>query len=183
MVSKNQNLKHEVKMKIVESLVAAGSTLAILGTIIATYVHKSSVPKRNSIGTKYHKMIINSIEVDYRNHIRMSKRAYFIMRNILLERGNITDTMGVSFDEQLVMFMYILSYNLKNRKIGHEFGHFGEIVSRHFNRVLNAVIGLHREFFKPPESNIPLEIARKKGTLFPYFKVMHIGHTYCFLLD
>ncbi|KAL4202885.1 hypothetical protein AMTRI_Chr02g223450 [Amborella trichopoda] len=86
-------------MKIAGSLVAVGSTLAILGTILGTYVYKSSAPKRNSIGTKYHKTIINSTDVDCRNHTRMSKRAYFILRNILLERGNITDTMGVSFDE------------------------------------------------------------------------------------
>ncbi|KAL4184251.1 hypothetical protein AMTRI_Chr10g120 [Amborella trichopoda] len=144
MVSNNQNLKHEVKMKIARSLAAAGSTIAILGTILATYVHKSSTPKRNSIGTKYHKTIINSTKVDCRNHIIMSKRAYFILRNILLERENITDTIRVSFDEQFVMFMHILSHNLKNRKIGHEFGHSGKTVSRHFNQVLNAVIGLHK---------------------------------------
>ncbi|KAL4197250.1 hypothetical protein AMTRI_Chr04g187350 [Amborella trichopoda] len=81
-------------MKIVGSLVAAGSTLAILSIILAIYAHKPSTPKSNSIGTKYHETIINSIEVDDRNHIKMSKRAYFILRNILLERENIIDTMG-----------------------------------------------------------------------------------------
>ncbi|KAL4195011.1 hypothetical protein AMTRI_Chr05g71320 [Amborella trichopoda] len=119
MVSNNQNLKHEVKMKIVGSLATAGSSLATFGTILATYVHKSSAPKCNSIGTKYHKTIINSTEVGCRNQIRMSKIAYFILRNILLERGNIIDTMEISFDEQLVMFMHILSDNMQNRKIGH----------------------------------------------------------------
>ncbi|KAL4182774.1 hypothetical protein AMTRI_Chr11g151930 [Amborella trichopoda] len=99
MVSNNQNLKHEVKMKIVGSLVAVG--IAILGTILATYVHKSSAPKRNSIGTKYHKTIINSTKVDCRNQIRMSKRAYFILRNILLERGNITNTKGFHLKNNL----------------------------------------------------------------------------------
>ncbi|KAL4194568.1 hypothetical protein AMTRI_Chr05g59970 [Amborella trichopoda] len=182
MVSTNQNLKHEVKIKIAGSLVAAGSTLAILRTLLMTYVHKSFALKRNSIGTKYHKTIINSTEADCQNQIRMSKKAYFVLMNILLKRGNITDTLGVSFNEQLVMFMHILSHYLKNQKIGHEFGHSRKIVSRYFNQVLNAVIGLHVVFFKPPESNIPPEITHKNGTLFPYFKATHIGRTYCFLL-
>ncbi|KAL4201699.1 hypothetical protein AMTRI_Chr02g217470 [Amborella trichopoda] len=105
MLSNNQNLKHEEKMKIVASHAAAGSTLVVLGTILATYVHKSSAPKHNSIGTKYHKTLINSIEAECRNQIRMRKKAYFILRNILLVRGNIIDTIVVSFDEQLVMFI------------------------------------------------------------------------------
>ncbi|KAL4179125.1 hypothetical protein AMTRI_Chr13g85760 [Amborella trichopoda] len=84
MVSNNQNLKHEVKMKIAGSLVAVGSTLTILGTILGTYVYKSSTPKCNSIGTKYHKTIINSTNVDCRNQITMSKRAYFILKGFHL---------------------------------------------------------------------------------------------------
>ena len=49
------------------------------------------------------------------------------------------------------MFVYILAHHEKNRTIKTGFLRSGEIVSRHFKRVLNAVLRLQGELLKVPE--------------------------------
>ncbi|XP_052882193.1 uncharacterized protein LOC128290543 [Gossypium arboreum] len=54
-------------------------------------------------------------------------------------------------DEQVAMFLHIISHYLKNRVIKHHFNRSGETVSRSFHNVLNAVIRLQDVLFKKAE--------------------------------
>ncbi|KAG8498679.1 hypothetical protein CXB51_005065 [Gossypium anomalum] len=54
-------------------------------------------------------------------------------------------------DEQVAMFLHIISHHLKNRVIKHHFNRSGETVSRSFHNVLNAVIRLQDVLFKKAE--------------------------------
>ncbi|PPE01752.1 hypothetical protein GOBAR_DD01191 [Gossypium barbadense] len=54
-------------------------------------------------------------------------------------------------DEQVAMFLHIISHHLKNRVIKHHFRMSGETISRAFHSVLNAVIRLQDVLFKKPE--------------------------------
>ncbi|MFQ6663787.1 hypothetical protein Gotur_031166 [Gossypium turneri] len=54
-------------------------------------------------------------------------------------------------DEQVAMFLHIISHHLKNRVIKHHFSRSGETVSRSFHNVLNAVIRLQDVLFKKAE--------------------------------
>ena len=100
----------------------------------------------------------------------MTRGAFFKLANILRERGTIKDTINMKLEEQLVMFLHTLGHNLRNRKIGHNFGHSRETVSRHFHKVLKEIIFLHGNYFLPPSITTPPEILGK-DCFNPYFKV------------
>ncbi|MFQ6634757.1 hypothetical protein Gotur_011017 [Gossypium turneri] len=51
-------------------------------------------------------------------------------------------------DEQVTMFLHIISHHLKNRVIKHHFNRFGETITRSFHNVLNTVIRLQDVLFK-----------------------------------
>ncbi|KAA0065928.1 retrotransposon protein [Cucumis melo var. makuwa] len=50
----------------------------------------------------------------------------------------------------VAMFLHVLAHDVKNRVIQREFVRSGEIVSRHFNIVLLAVLRLYEELIKRP---------------------------------
>ncbi len=108
--------------------------------------------------------------MDCHDQICMSREAFIKLVNILKEKGNIKDTINMKFEEQLVMFLHTLGYNLRNHKIGHNFGHLGEIVSCYFHKVLKAIILLHTNYYLPPSRNTPLQIIGKDHFDL-YFKV------------
>ncbi|MFQ6669568.1 hypothetical protein Gotur_034767 [Gossypium turneri] len=51
-------------------------------------------------------------------------------------------------DEQVAMFLHIISYHLKNRVTKHHFNRFGKTASRSFHHVLHVVIRLQDVLFK-----------------------------------
>ncbi|MFQ6621149.1 hypothetical protein Gotur_002660 [Gossypium turneri] len=57
-------------------------------------------------------------------------------------------------DEQVAIFLHIISYHLKNGVIKHHFNRFGETISISFHNVLNVVICLQDVLFKKEESII-----------------------------
>ncbi|PPE02884.1 hypothetical protein GOBAR_DD00091 [Gossypium barbadense] len=69
-------------------------------------------------------------------------------------------------DEQLAIFLHIISHHLKNRVIKHHFNRSGETVSRSFHSVLNAVIRLQDVLFKKAE---PIT-ANSSDTRWKWFK-------------
>ncbi|MFQ6670871.1 hypothetical protein Gotur_035598 [Gossypium turneri] len=52
------------------------------------------------------------------------------------------------FDEQVTMYLHIISHHFQNRVIKHHFNRSTETVSRSFYNVLNAVIHLQDVLFK-----------------------------------
>ncbi|MFQ6624494.1 hypothetical protein Gotur_003316 [Gossypium turneri] len=51
-------------------------------------------------------------------------------------------------NEQVAMFLHIISHHLKNRVTKHHFNRFGETISKSFHNVLNVVICLQNVLFK-----------------------------------
>ncbi|XP_011624532.1 uncharacterized protein LOC105420895 [Amborella trichopoda] len=88
---------------------------------------------------------------------------------ILRSRHLLNDTRGVKVEEQLAMFLYILGKSSINRTVQDRFQYSGETVSRHFERVLNAIYKLSFDYVYLPSSNTPPEI-RKKCMYYPFFK-------------
>ncbi|KAH1038563.1 hypothetical protein J1N35_040306 [Gossypium stocksii] len=71
-------------------------------------------------------------------------------------------------DEQVTMFLHIISHHLKNRVIKHHFNRSGKTVSRSFHNVLNAVIRLQDVLFKKAE---PIT-ANSTDPIWKWFKVL-----------
>ncbi|KAH1107545.1 hypothetical protein J1N35_011313 [Gossypium stocksii] len=65
--------------------------------------------------------------------------------------GGLKSSRNMLVDEQVAMFLHIISHHLKNRVIKHYFNRSGETVSRSFHNVLNAIIRLQDVLFKKAE--------------------------------
>ncbi|XP_043700414.1 protein ALP1-like [Telopea speciosissima] len=96
--------------------------------------------------------IIGVSDTTCRSLIRMSRRAFFSLAEMVRHRGFLYDSKFVTVEEQLVIYLHTIGHNAKNRVVLHQFGHSGETISRYFNRVLCAILQLHTELLKPPRS-------------------------------
>lgn len=102
-------------------------------------------------------------------NFRMDKHVFYKLCDIFQTRGLLKHTSRIKIEEQLAIFMFIVGHNLRTRAVQELFKYSGETISRHFNNVLNAIITISLEFFKPPGSEIPPEI-REDPRFYPYFK-------------
>ena len=95
--------------------------------------------------------MVQSTDITCYNQIRMYRATFDKLCLMLDNVGGLKPTKHMLVDEQVVMFLHILAHHVKNRVIQFEFGRSGETISRHFNRVLIAMMHLQRELWKQPE--------------------------------
>ncbi|MFQ6657025.1 hypothetical protein Gotur_026874 [Gossypium turneri] len=74
--------------------------------------------------------------------VRMNRTAFFKLCEVLQTLGGLKSSRNMFVDEQVTMFLHIISHHLKNRVIKHHFNRSEKTVSRSFHSVLNAVIRL-----------------------------------------
>jgi hypothetical protein len=103
------------------------------------------------------------------NAIRMHKGVFLKLRDLVQRNGYLGHSRGLTLEEQLVIFLNTISHHVKNRMLQHHFNHSGETISRHFNRVLDAIIKLHPILLKPPELGVAPQIMNT-SRFYPYFK-------------
>ncbi|MFQ6628867.1 hypothetical protein Gotur_008350 [Gossypium turneri] len=98
------------------------------------------------------KRLVHASHETYIEPIRMNrvvlKKKLYKMLQIL---GGLKSTRKMLVDEQVAMFLHIISYHLKNQVIKHHFNRSGKTVSRSFQKVLNIVIRLQYVLFKKIE--------------------------------
>jgi hypothetical protein len=159
--------REEVKNKI---------TFIVLCIIIIKYVDmRSSIHKRistygNSDRSKYVKRIYQSDQSSIAM-VRMNRSTFKYLVNIMRDRHLLRDTIHVSVEEQLVMFLHVVGHNQKNRVIGHNFMRSGATVSKYFGQVLRAIVALKDDFMPPPDIIIPDKI-KSDQRMWPFFKVI-----------
>ncbi|PPD83647.1 hypothetical protein GOBAR_DD19409 [Gossypium barbadense] len=98
--------------------------------------------------------------------VRMNRTVFFKLCEMLESIGGLKSSRFMLVDEQVAMFLHIISHHLKNRVIKHHFRRSGETISRAFHSVLNAVIRLQDVLFKKPE---PIT-ADSSDTMWKWFK-------------
>ncbi|XP_062118496.1 protein ALP1-like [Humulus lupulus] len=81
----------------------------------------------------------------------MDRRTFAILCHHLRTIGGLKGTKNMDVEEMVAMFLHIVSHDIKNRIMRRQFARSGEIVSRQFNAVLNAVLRLHELLLKKPE--------------------------------
>jgi hypothetical protein len=113
--------------------------------------------------------LIRESDIACISELRMDRRTFHILCDMLRDVGGIEDTRNMPLEESVASFLYILSHHLKNRTIGKFFYRSGETVSRHFNLCLLAVLRLHQLLLKKPEP-IPEDTTDDR---WKYFKVTH----------
>ncbi|MFQ6650490.1 hypothetical protein Gotur_022410 [Gossypium turneri] len=96
----------------------------------------------------YVKRLINARDETCIEQVRMNRTAFFKLCEMLQMLGGLKSSRNMLVDEQVAMFLHIISHHLKNRVIKHHFNRSEETVSRSFHSVLNAVIHLQDVLFK-----------------------------------
>ncbi|MFQ6645289.1 hypothetical protein Gotur_020155 [Gossypium turneri] len=79
---------------------------------------------------------------------------YFFSKlcEMLQTLGGLNPSRNMLVDEQVAMFLHIISRHLKNRVIKYHFNRSGETVSRLSHNVLNVIIRLQHVLFKNAKS-------------------------------
>ena len=85
------------------------------------------------------------------SQVRMNRLAFFKLCEMLENIGGSRPRRNMTINEQVAMFLHIISHHLKNRVIRQNFQRSGETISRHFHKVLNAVIHLQEQIFRKPK--------------------------------
>jgi hypothetical protein len=89
-------------------------------------IHKRISTYDNSDRSKYVKRIYQSDQSSIAI-VRMNRSTFKHIMNIMRGYHLLRDTIHVSVEKQLVMFLYVVGYNQKNRVIRHNFMRSGAI--------------------------------------------------------
>ncbi|KAK5787292.1 hypothetical protein PVK06_041946 [Gossypium arboreum] len=99
----------------------------------------------------YIKRLVYASDETCIEQVRMNRTTFFKLCEMLQTLGELKSSRNMLVDEQVAMFLHIISHHLKNRVIKHHFNRSREIVSRSFHNVLNAAIRLQDVLFKKAE--------------------------------
>jgi hypothetical protein len=97
----------------------------------------------------YH--LICESDVKCINDLRMDRRTFHILCEMLRDVGGLRGTRNTPLEEIVAAFLHTLAHHVKNRTIGGFFLRSGETVSRNFHACLLAVLKLHQLLLKKPE--------------------------------
>ncbi|XP_009359457.1 protein ALP1-like [Pyrus x bretschneideri] len=106
---------------------------------------------RRMVGSAYLDSIIGYDDVQCVNQIRMDRRTFHYLCQMLRDHGRVKLDGVVTMEEQVCMFLHILAHHVKNRTIGSRFCRSGETISRYFNSILHGVLRLQGTLLKVPE--------------------------------
>ncbi|KAK9167730.1 hypothetical protein Scep_002921 [Stephania cephalantha] len=132
-------------------------------------IHKQPCPKPLLSRSGFMDEILSGDEERCREMLRMDKKVFFKLCDILRKKDLLHDTSGVKIEEQVAIFLNIIGHNERNRVIQERFQHSGETISRHFNNALKAIKSLSREILQPPDPATPSEVLTS-SRFYPYFK-------------
>lgn len=94
--------------------------------------------------------LIKDSDVACRSELRVNRRTFFILCEMVSDIGGLRGTYNMSIEESVAMFLYTLAHHKKNRSIGTYFHRSSETVSKYFNLCLLAVLKLHHHLLKKP---------------------------------
>ncbi|XP_040935195.1 uncharacterized protein [Gossypium hirsutum] len=103
----------------------------------------------------YVKRLVYASDETCIEQVRMNRITFFKLCEMLQTLGGLRSSRNMLVDEQVAMFLHIISHHFKNRVIKHHFNMSGETVSRSFHNVLNAIIRLQNMLFKKAKPITP----------------------------
>ncbi|XP_041993768.1 uncharacterized protein LOC121744329 [Salvia splendens] len=84
------------------------------------------------------------------DNLRMDRNTFGRLCHILRDRSGLIDQKFVTVEEQVAMFLYILSHHKKTRIVGYDFMRSSQTVSRYIHLVLRGVLSQHSLFLVQP---------------------------------
>ncbi|XP_004963861.1 uncharacterized protein LOC101765132 [Setaria italica] len=84
---------------------------------------------------------------------RMEPEIFRVIANYLRVENSLRDTRGVRVEEQLGMFMFMLSHNASTDRLKKEFQHSGETIHRKITEFFDIITTLTHRFLNLPNVN------------------------------
>lgn len=145
--------------------------------------YKLQLNRLNKKHTKYGSLLQRDLERERRldrlyhgteanciSELRMRKFVFHRLCGHLRTHGLLVDSINVSIEEQVAMFMKFVGHRWTNRSVGFEFLRSGETVSRYFNAVLDALCVLSRDLITMRTTETHPKISNSSGRFHPYFE-------------
>ncbi|KAJ0045720.1 hypothetical protein Pint_05175 [Pistacia integerrima] len=105
-----------------------------------------------------------------RHLIRMGPATFVEFCGILATEWGLRSTQRATVEEQVAKFLWIIGQDTRHSASSLLFHRSGETVSRHFHKVLEAIIELEDKYLLQPNGlQVPLEI-QNHSRFYPYFK-------------
>ncbi|KAL5576205.1 hypothetical protein UlMin_017904 [Ulmus minor] len=115
------------------------------------YILKNRSLVRHETRLEYLDSLIGSSDINCVDQLRMNKRTFGVLCELLRADGRVKKDGLVTLEEQVCMFLHTLSHHVKNRTIRSRFKRSGETISRYFNSVLHGVLRLQDNLLCVPE--------------------------------
>lgn len=103
------------------------------------------------------------------NKLRVEPRTLLDFSQYLRSQNLLRNTRGVSVEEKIGMFIYMLSRNASFHKLSDRFKHSTETIHRHIKACFDAVTAVTGEFVKPPSTQAHWKIS-SDPRYGPYFE-------------
>ncbi|XP_050226172.1 protein ALP1-like [Mercurialis annua] len=133
--------------------VIANWFLTMAGVALSSHRIKPKVTYEVSsyLKREYIRRLVHNKDTTCTSELRMNRRAFYKLCEMLENIGGLKPTRFMLVDEQVGLFLHILSHHQKNRTILTNFQRSGETVSRCFHKVLDATMRLQGHLFKKPK--------------------------------
>jgi len=109
---------------------------------------------RHNIRKYLLKEMYDGSEVTCYDNLRLTKRNFHGLCIILREKCGLRDSVYVSVEEKVAMFLLVVGHGLKMRLLRGTYKRSLETISRHFNDVLTAILSISTEFVKFPDPSV-----------------------------
>jgi hypothetical protein len=103
----------------------------------------------------------------------MEKEIFKATSNFLRRENLLRDTRGVSIEEQLGMFMYMISHNAYNQMLQMAFQHSGETIHQKISELFEIVPILTQRFVNLPSSVQTHARIATDSRFMPFFQVSY----------
>jgi hypothetical protein len=118
--------------------------------------------------------LYNGTEANCISELRMRKIIFHRLCGFLRSRGLLEDSINVSIEKQVAIFLKFVGHRWTNRSVGFKFLRSGETVSRYFNAVLDVLCVLSRDIIVIRTTETYTKISTSLGRFYPYFEVIYI---------
>ena len=131
------------------------------------------LPMHTSIRTGHQYMLelLNQHPDRMFNKIRMYRPCFEMLIQVLRQQTTLQNSRYLTLEEQVMIFVYVISQKATNRMAMEDWQHSGSTISVVFTRICRAIASLSQTFIKAPNFDaIPDEI-RWNPKYYPYFQV------------
>lgn len=118
---------------------------------IAIMWHEKHMVKEPSLDFRiardlYSHRLYDGIDIVCKKQLRLNRQAFTSLCRMLKDHCGLRDTINITVEEALAIFLNILGHNLKNLKVKFDFIRSRKTISRYFNIALCAIIKRGRQY-------------------------------------